>query len=224
MSEGKKSVLIVDDQENYASILKFRLEQEKYQVETVRSVNSAIDLLQRGASPMFILADRMLEGEAIEQRELKRLSEAATDSQIVIYTAVEELTEAQKYIILDKGAVRVLGKQLVDKMVDDIKLLTQEFDELISISRELQAFTTEREKIAAALVGSDVGVTIIDSHYRCWFANAAMEKIMGRPCSGELCWRLCHSHAVSSGPCWGCSVRNFDLGPLGRSLGAYSLC
>ena len=207
MTETLKSVLIVDDQPNFARTLGYGLEQEAYTVEIVGTVDDAIGRLQRGATPMFILADRMLEGEAIEERELKRLSEAANDSHIVIYTFEDELEEKQKYVILDRGAVRVLGKQDVEKMVTDIKLLTQEFDELIGISSELQAFTSEREKIAAALVGSNVGLTVIDSHYRCWFANAIMEDIIGRPCSGELCWRLCHSHSVSSGPCWGCSIR-----------------
>jgi len=201
-----RSVLIVDDNKEFAGLLKDLLEKADYRTEMVFSVDSAIESLISDDKPMFVLCDRMLEGEAIEIRQLRRIWRAARGPFVVIYTTFSDLTQEQIYEIQNRGAIRVIDKKAVDRIVADIELLTQEFDELIDISNELNIFTSERGKLAAALVGSDVGVTIIDRYFHCWFANEAQERIVGQPCSGSLCWRLFHSHPVKSSFCWGCTV------------------
>ena len=202
----KRSVLVIDDNASLAKMLEELLSDQGYHAESVTSVEHAIALLEKPFNPMFILADRMLGQGPIEEYQLEQLSSVAQDSHIVIYTTVDDLTNQQMYRIYDRGAIRVIDKRGANHLVQDIKLLTREFDELIEISHELQVLTSERSKLVAALVGSEVGVTVIDRNFHCWFANDAQERIVGQPCSGNLCWKLFHRHPVASGPCWGCTV------------------
>jgi CheY-like chemotaxis protein len=206
--EQRRSILIIDDNRDFAEPLKLLLEREGYDVSLAFSVDDGITLLEHSVNPMFVMADRILEdGEPIEIRELESLSEASGDSYIVIYTTISEPTDEQIFNIMSKGAVRVIKREEVEGFVANIKLLTREFDELIEISSELQKITSERSKLVAALVGLDVGLTVIDRYFYCWFANDAQERIVGKPYSGNLCWKLFHHHPVSSGPCWGCPVK-----------------
>ena len=204
-----RNVLIIDDDVRFPKMVAFYLRRAGYDITIANSVDSAIQHLAAGLTPTFVLADRMLsEGEEIERRELARLCASCPGVFVVIYTTVSTLTLEQEYQIREQGAIRVIDKKLeADALAEDIKLLTQEFDELIELSQELRTETQERSKIVSALVGTDVGLTIIDAHYHCWFANASQEYLIGgRACNG-LCWRLFHKQEITAGPCWGCTVR-----------------
>ncbi len=205
--ETRKSVLIIDDQKKFADALATALSREQYKVNTANSVDEAL-LAVKSLTPSFILADRLMEGEAIETRDLERLAATANGALIIIYTRVSELTQEDIWRIQSHGAIRVIEKKQADRLVRDIKLLTQEFDELANIADELDSATRERSKLVAALVGSEVGVSVIDSHFHCWFVNSVLERIVGQACSGNLCWTQLHGHAAESGACWNCTVKD----------------
>ncbi|MGH9428803.1 MAG: response regulator, partial [Terriglobia bacterium] len=145
--DQRHSILIIDDTNSLPSLLTAKLTTEGYEVSSLRSVPEALEHLKQNENPTFILADRMLD-EPIEVRDLGRLCEAAPSSKVLVYTA-QELSEEEHYAIRNSGAYRVLDKKAVKQLVENIKLLTQEFDELLELSNELQAATAERSKIMA---------------------------------------------------------------------------
>lgn len=203
---SKPSVLIIDDSKNFARRFAHQLESIGYIVETVDSSKNALKFLGEQSNPTFIVADRMLQGNLIENGDLNTLAKAAGSSHIVVYTQKADLSEAEIRYIQSQGAKRVLDRSEMSKLVKDIGRLTKEFDDLLELAHELTNFMKEREKLVTALVGADVGVTVIDNEFQCWFANAAQERFVGGHASGGLCWQRFHGHPASAGPCWGCTV------------------
>ena len=55
-------------------------------------------------------------------------------------------------------------------------------------------------------MGTDVGLTVIDRHYICWFANQVQSDLIGGPCTGGLCWNLFHDHPAQMDRCWACGA------------------
>jgi len=200
------SVLIIDDSESFRNGLAKKLAREGYNVSTCAGVDETLEWLQGNAAPTFTLVDRQFGGQPVEEFELERLTGALGHAQIVVYTSQENLTPDEMCAIQRKGAVRVLDKDDVERLVDNIAFLTEMLDVLLELERQLDEVTQERAKFTAALVGTDVGLTVIDRHFRCWFTNRDQERIVGGPCSDGQCWCLFHGHDPAAGHCWGCTV------------------
>ena len=196
------SILIIDDHKEWASRLSGRLAEAGYDVRDLTTMKEALEYLKQHEAPTFILADRMLD-EPIETRYLERLCEEVPTSKVLVYTTLDELTPEQRYAIQKKGAYRVLDKGKVAQLVADIKVLIQDLNELLELSAELRA-ASERSKIMAALVGSDVSVTVVDRHFHRWFSNSSEERTGGA--SRDLSLTASFEQQNGSGTCWGCTV------------------
>lgn len=221
----KKSVLIIDDRESYREELSDLLRDAGYDVIGAPSVDDAIRLLNSGGRPAFILADRQLEdGTAIETVQLERLREAAGDpaaggSLIVVFTTIDDLTPEQILEIHHRGALRILDKTTMETMVKDIAVLTQQLDMLTNLLGNLRVLFQGRDEIVTALVGTGVGLAIVDNEYHCWFANREYEALVEGKAVGGPCWSAFYDHPVGAGVCWGCSLPRLGEGaPLVESL------
>jgi ActR/RegA family two-component response regulator len=200
-----QSILILDDNEKLARQLAFALAREGYDVKHSTNVEAVLEDLRKSASPTFILADRLLE-EPIEQRNLERICEAAPSSKVLVYTRREDLGEDTYFDILNRGAFRVLDKSAISKLINDIKLFARELAELTDLAAKLEEAASDRSKIMAALVGSDVSVSVVDKHYRRWFQNDAPERSAGGVCRTTRCRTASFGGFSAPRRCWGCTV------------------
>jgi CheY-like chemotaxis protein len=205
--DGDRAVLLIDDNEAFGRRLREALSVQGYTVAVCGTVDEVVARLKEGPAPPFILADRMLAGVAIERGGLQALRGVLRADQIVIvYTNVADLTAEEAYELQEKGATRVLDKVQIDALVEDVGRVEVEFRGLLALADELRSITEERARIAAALVGANVGVAVIDRNYKCWFANAELERLVGGQCASTLCWRGLYGVPVALGRCWGCAV------------------
>ena len=207
MQNLNTTVLIIEDDKSFSDQMSYWLTSKGYTVSCVYNMDAALHFMATN-TPDFVFSDRMVEGEFIENTYLQQIKDnALLDCFIIVYTRVDELTKDDILNILDNGAIRVINKSKAEKLVDDIEILTTEFERLRTLSNELEAITNERSKLVAALVGTYTGVSVIDQTYYCWFANPFMQKIAGNNCVGCFCWNKLHNHPIYFGPCWGCIVR-----------------
>jgi len=195
-----RSVLIVDDQpskrEQIAQVLK-----SNYDVVQKDGYDEAVEYL-RNIPVAFILLDRSLATGPVEQLGLAEICAAAGKAHVIVYTDKDQLTGPEEYRIKERGAIRVIGRT----EIANLDVFSRELNELLELSSQLKSFTGERSKIVAALVGVDVGVTIIDKDFHCWFANEQQDILVGGKCSGGLCWKVFHGRPADWGACWGCTV------------------
>jgi signal transduction histidine kinase/CheY-like chemotaxis protein len=206
MSETATTVLLIDNEERYRSELAALLRSKGYVVVDVSTILEAGQYLRANDPPTFILADRKLETGNIETEGLSDLRLLGGGAHVVVYTRLDELTPAQRFTIRGAGAIRVLDKNDITKLVDSIAVFTSQLDELLDLSRHLQRLGSERSTITSALLGADVGVTVVDKEFHCWYANSVQERLVGRPCGSGLCFMLFHGHPAVGGRCWGCTV------------------
>ncbi len=208
----KRSILIVDDNFDFGTALAGLLIQQGYSSSAVTSLKEAQLKLPNLAPPSFILLDHELKETIIDAHSLVELKAQDPEAIIVIYTRASMLSDAQSNALLDAGARRVINKQDADVMVDNITVLTNELEELTDLAHTLAGAVRERQKLAAALAGTGVGVTLIDRQYNCWFENQQHAQIAGST-ENDLCWRKFHDRRLSQGRCWGCNVPSvLDLG------------
>jgi DNA-binding NtrC family response regulator len=178
------SILIIDDRENLSRVLVPQLTQAGYEVHAVNSIVAALERLRHPPSPTFILADRMLD-EPIEVRNLARLCETAPGSKVLVYTG-QALTDDERYAIRSQGAYRLLDKDFVDQLVKNIDSLTQELDELLALTTELERATSERSRIMAVLAGTDATVSVVDNQFHRWFHSGT--ELLGSGACRNQCW------------------------------------
>lgn len=218
----RHSILIIDDTEGLPEVISSQLAKKDYIVHTVSTVAEARVLLTVAEPPTFILADRMLEGGAIEERELARLCrEASTVSaEVLVYTDKHSLTEEQQYKILNQGAYRVLDKDDVEKFKNDVDSLIRDFDERADLTDELNAdISEERSKFITALIGADVSLSVLDHRYVHRYSKTAPELLSKATpesssdsalarvgvCQSQ-CWLAQHNQHPKRQQCWGCTV------------------
>jgi len=214
----RKYVAVVDDNVGFAKQLVSLLQDAGYRAEALSTIKGALELLRSDDPPDFLLLHRRIRGHMVEVDDLPNLSHvaarAAKRCYILVFTVKADLTLAMERTIQSLGAIRVLHKQaaaLMFKRIDDLK---DELDELSDLTTELQAAAQERSKLTTTLVGTGIGMTVIDRHYHCWFANEDQEDLVGAHCTGGLCFEKFHGHMPACGPCWGCTIRElFDRQP-----------
>ena len=205
MCEYRETVLVIDDDELFRDELCAALQGNDCRVHAFGNLDTANQELSTGFSPSVVFADRRIDGEPIEGRLLFEIRESSPDSLVVIYTRIDDLTDAQVADILSMGATRVLDRSQIAGSVD---LLLHEFRELKELSLALQELTQGRSKLLTALIGTDVGVTMIDHQSICWFTNSKHQEIVGAPCTKGLCSCSFYGQPPEFGSCWGCGVRD----------------
>lgn len=208
------SILIIDDTTRLPLKISTKLTKRGYEVYMVRNVAEGMDYLKRPKPPTFILADRKLESGPIEKRELRTLSKAAAavSSEVLVYTS-KDLSEKDRYEILNKGAYLVLDKDDVEKLVNNIDDLIQEFDEILQLMSELKMASGERSKFITALIGANVTLTFLDHNFRSRHTTTSQERTnetdLDFPSAGicqNQCWLASSEKPASPPKCWGCTV------------------
>jgi signal transduction histidine kinase/DNA-binding response OmpR family regulator len=208
------SILIIDDTDRLPLKISTKLIKRGYEVYRVHNVAEGMDYLKRPTPPTFILADRKLETGPIEKRELRALSMAAASvsSEVLVYTS-KDLSEKDRYEILNKGAYLVLDKDDVEKLVNNIDDLIQEFDEILQLMSELKTATSERSKFITALIGANVTLSFLDHNFRPRHITTSQERLnetdLDFPSAGicqNQCWLASSEKPASPPRCWGCTV------------------
>jgi CheY-like chemotaxis protein len=216
------SILIIDDTDSLPEVIAKKLSKKGYRVDTVHSVSQARDRLKLAAPPTFILADRILENGPIEDRELVGLCKEAAivSAEVLVYTDQSNLSEAKQYEILNKGAYRVLNKDDVDKLRDDVDILIRDFSDRTDLTEELNADTSEeRSKFITALIGADVSLSVLDDRYLHQYSKTAPELLSKNAprsfgesplervgiCQSQ-CWLAQRDQHPERRKCWGCTV------------------
>jgi len=208
-----KAVLVIDDKAAYGRTLCEFLEDigdGEYSAAAVTTVDDALAYISLKGEPTFILADRELaDGELIETSGLQKLKDSLFRAVVIVYTQVHELSPIDKCKILGAGAVRVLDKSEARRLAEDATICQGEFEELSEIRSALADLTRqERREFLAALLGANVGLTIIDREGICWFETQEHREITGQDTVElpTLCWPSFHGAAARNGPCWGCNL------------------
>lgn len=204
MAEMRETILVVDDEELFGKTLSAAVVDLGYKVKRVPDFDTAKAELFQGLNPFLIFADRKVGGDHVEDRHLSDIKELWPEGKVIVYTRKDDLTAQQVQSIISRGAVRVLDRA---DIADSVDTLIEEFKELRELASALGELTASRESLVSALVGADVGVTVIDKEYACWYANRAQEELVGGPCAGGLCWNVFHGLPSEVGPCWACGVR-----------------
>jgi signal transduction histidine kinase/DNA-binding response OmpR family regulator len=216
------SILIIDDTDELPEVIAQQLTDQGHIVYRVHTVAQGKEYLKRPDPPTFILADRILELGPIEVRDLVGLCKeaSAVSSEVLVYTEQNNLSQEKQYEILNKGAYRVLDKDDVDKLRDDIEMLLRDFDERTDLMEELNADTSEeRSKFITALIGADVSLNVLDDKYRHRYSKTAAEllsKTGEEPLSKSApehigicqtqCWLAQFNQPAVPQKCWGCTV------------------
>ncbi len=203
MRKNRERVLIINDDGLFRDQLKEALEELECRVIAFPDLNSAHKDLAGGFSPSLVFADRQIGGQPIETRLFREIKHTSPGSHVVIYTRIDELTDSNVSKLLLMGAIRVLDKS---EVADSVSKILQEFKELRDLSSALEELSRGRSHLVTALLGSDVGVTMIDREYKCWFASDKQQELVHSPCVGGPCWRLFHDQPAQMGSCWGCGV------------------
>jgi ActR/RegA family two-component response regulator len=207
MTGRPETILIIDDDQLFRAGLQHALESLDCLVQACGDLESAQSNLS-SFSPSWVFADRRIRGEPIDRRLLETIRQTSPGSHVVIYTRIDELRPADVCALLKMGAVRVLDRS---EIADSPEKILRECGELREISSALDELTRGRSDLVTALVGSDVGVTMIDRQFNCWFANNRQHELVDGRCMGGFCWHLFHGQPPEAGPCWGCGTRDvFD--------------
>lgn len=231
----KHSILIIDDTDFLPEAIASKLTKKGYVVNVVHTVTEGRNYLRRADPPTFVLADRMLDNGPIEVRELVGLCQeaAAVSAEVLVYTDRDNLGEEKQYEILNKGAYRVLNKDDVEKLRDDVDTLIIDFDERADLAEELNADTSEeRSKFITALIGADVSLSVLDDKYRHRYSKSAPppldqanlenvgKTVPERPgvCQSQ-CWLAQFHEPAVPQKCWGCTVAEvFESGTTVEGL------
>jgi len=95
--EGKKKVLVVDDEPDYAEMVKKYLEKEGFAVEIAYDGQEAIEKVQAGPPDAIVLDVMMPEKDGYQVCSELKKSEQYRDIPIVMLTAVSSHVATTKY-------------------------------------------------------------------------------------------------------------------------------
>jgi len=133
MTVPQRKILIVDDEEDLALILRMTFERAGYRVSTANSGRAALKIVAESFFDAVVTDIRMPDGDGVEFLENVR-SLNRDKPVIVMVTGFSDLTETDAY---DKGAQAIFTKPI------DRKQIVSKVDQLLDASRykpkELQA-------------------------------------------------------------------------------------
>ncbi|MFZ2632729.1 MAG: ATP-binding protein [Desulfosalsimonadaceae bacterium] len=209
-------ILLVDDTKHTRESLSDLFQAQGYSVAEAGSADEALKLLEDGNGEIgFALVDQVLD-RTLESgtQAVKQISDMRPDLFIVMYTADPEIKDIHRWNAMKSGAHRYIRKANAGELLRDIDEFIQDMSELQDLTRIFKGITSGRLEMASAIIGIDVGITLIDREYRIWFANKTQADIVGTPnIVGAPCWKFLHGCAVNQGQCFGCSVKEvFESG------------
>ncbi len=128
----KPSILLVDDEEDILSVLKFVLEKEGYQVVTAPSGEEALKLMDKNYFDIVLSDLRMPGIDGIQL--LERVKELSPSTDVVIMTAYASIDSAVTAI--KKGASDYIVKPFIN---EDVKMRLKRILEHKSLQKEVEA-------------------------------------------------------------------------------------
>ncbi len=117
---ARESVLVVDDEINFLTLLRWFLSQRGYAVATASSADEALALLDRQSFKVALLDVRLGNVDGIDL--LEQLIQCAPEIKVIMMTAYP--TVASIKLAFDKGAVRYLTKPVdLPELAEAIRLV-----------------------------------------------------------------------------------------------------
>jgi len=203
------SILVVDDNKETRRSLSDLLTHNKYSITEASDKKEALRILETGEiNPSFVLVDQIMDGPETGMNLVKEIRKRWSDIFIVMYTANPRIEDWQKWQAIHAGAHRYIRKASAQELLRDVDEIIRDMRELQQLTQEFKEITHERMAMASALVGLDVGVTLIDREYRILFTNRQQIEIVGANKKvSSPCWTYLHDYPVEQGPCTFCIVK-----------------
>jgi len=102
----RQSVLVVDDEENFLTLLKWYLSQRGYEVHAVSSADEAFDFLQQHSVDVALLDIRLGGRDGLSL--LEQITEHSPGLKVIMMTAYPTVSSIKQ--AFDRGAARYLTK------------------------------------------------------------------------------------------------------------------
>jgi signal transduction histidine kinase/CheY-like chemotaxis protein len=211
-----RTILVVDDNDNYRNGLLQDLQAEGARAEGAESGEDAVRMME--ADPQryqFAVIDHVLHDGLDGIQTTKELVDRNQNLFALVFTNVptdsREDIARFKYEALSAGAYRYLERGSEHDAPKQVKDFITEIEQLVSLRSWIQDYYENREQVPSLLTQLDIGVDVIDRAYKVWFVNDAMRRITGL-LSQELPREACSAwHGYRFWPCPGCLVRRtFD--------------
>jgi DNA-binding NtrC family response regulator len=117
----RHSILVVDDEENFLTLLKWFLSQEGYDVSTAPSVEEALNLMQTRAFDVALLDIKLGSGDGLCL--LEEVAARSPGLKVIMMTAYPTVASLKQAFA--KGASRYLTKPVdLRELTEALKLLT----------------------------------------------------------------------------------------------------
>ena len=205
------SILLVDDDNAYRDELASQLRENYSRVEVAGTGEMAIDMVKENPKKFqFAVIDHKLGSGLDGIATTKELVKINPGLYPVVFTNLADNDMLKyKYEALKAGAYRYL--EWSKKRDKDIKDFVKEINQLEQLSQWIKTYYDARTEAPSLMTQLDIGMDIIDHHYKLWFMNERMRKIIG--ISGTCLPRaFCADwHELKVVPCPGCLVKEcFD--------------
>ena len=116
----RQSVLVVDDEENFLTLLKWFLTQRGYDVYTALSADDALSLVQEHTFDIALLDIKL--GSSDGLRLLEQVTERSPELKVIMMTAYPTVGSLKQAFA--KGALRYLTKPVdLQELAEALKLL-----------------------------------------------------------------------------------------------------
>ena len=207
-----RSVLIVDDDEDYREYLVSQIRLEGATVVGVGSGEEAIDLLREDPRRFqFAVVDQYLHSGVDGIATTKELVDLNSGLFVVVFTNMpsdnpEDIARF-RYESLEAGAYRYLERVSAEGDKRAIGVFVREMEQLTDLRVWIREFYETRVTVLPSLLTQlDIGVDIIDRSYKVWYLNGAMRRILRMP-EDVLPRKPCSAwHHYRFMPCPGCLV------------------
>ncbi len=120
LTTPRQSVLVVDDEENFLTLLKWYLSQRGYEVHAVSSADEALAFLQQHPVDVALLDIRLGGRDGLSL--LEQITEHAPGLKVIMMTAYPTVSSIKQ--AFDRGAARYLTKPVdLQELADALRLL-----------------------------------------------------------------------------------------------------
>jgi len=209
-----QGILIVDDDEEYRQHLVTELSEDYKVVAGASSCSEAVGLLtQRSSEFQFAVVDHRLANGPDGIETTSKLVEVAPNIYPVVFSNVPVDTSSPrimkyKYEALTAGAYRYLEwKVEQERRNKEIQDFVREIEQLVSLRDWISDFFMARATAPSLLTQLDVGMTIIDRHYKTWFMNEPLRRMIGLRGTDLPPGPCVSCHGFTYYPCDGCLVQ-----------------
>lgn len=212
----RQGILIVDDDDAYRERMVRELSVDYETVVGAETGEEATRILAEDPSRFqFAVVDHQLDmkkGELDGIQTTEQLVKIAPRIYPVVFSNVRVVTSPEiakhTYKAMEAGAYRYLEWKTEQKdRKKDISDFVSEIEHLANLSEWISRFFEARASAPSLLTQLNVGIDIIDRHFKVWFMSERMREIVGLP-GPTLPREPCsHWHGYTHCPCVGCLVK-----------------